>query len=79
MAAPPSKLSEHPDLKDGDVYMHRTPRDSQLWMWEAERKAWTEIDEYYKRSDGRYITFTDKRRDPSWVSASWATRKMRER
>lgn len=77
--SPPSDLSAHPELKNGDLFIHKCPKATQAWMWEAGKHEWKSIIEGYMRADGRRFTLTAKRGQPSWVSGEWATRRIREK
>lgn len=78
MRAPPVDLSACPDLREGDLFYNRV-QDGRyaLWLWEGKggKAIWKPVLPQYKRQDGKILTLTQKRKNPSWVSVTHA-RKM---
>ncbi|KAI9059818.1 hypothetical protein FKP32DRAFT_1679510 [Trametes sanguinea] len=72
ISAPPD-FSTSPLVRTGDVFLHCTPNNTyQLWVWECgPQKAvgprWVSVPLGHRRWDGRKLTVTSRRREPSWV------------
>ena len=65
----------------GDVYIHRTPTEYQLWVWEDDADKgpfWKEVPIMYTRSDGKRLTVTQVWRRPSWVDEQWARKQAKK-
>ncbi|TFK92432.1 hypothetical protein K466DRAFT_595194 [Polyporus arcularius HHB13444] len=68
----------------GDLFYHRHPVDpdrSQLWIWLASPglpPRWKPVDVGYRREDGRYLSKTPKRKDPSWIRRDYFERREAE-
>ncbi|KAI0744911.1 hypothetical protein C8Q76DRAFT_789378 [Earliella scabrosa] len=82
LQAPPD-LSSYPDLTVGDLYCNHARGDSptmQLWIWSVAADGsgyWKKAREGDVREDGRRLTITPKRQQPSWVSADWGIKQLR--
>ena len=76
--SPPPSLIDHPELQDGDVFVHRWTGANQAWMWDAGKRTWISITAGHRRADGRCFSWTKVRSDPSWVGDGWAHRRLRE-
>ncbi len=78
-----SSLSHPPDfncradLELGDLYVHHTPDQIQIWLWSLgggplHIVQWKSITVGYRRSeDGRRLRITQNRIQPSWVREEW--------
>ncbi|RPD60322.1 hypothetical protein L226DRAFT_577049 [Lentinus tigrinus ALCF2SS1-7] len=79
----PPDLTAHPDLTAGDLYSNIVRGESksvQLWMWTVDAEgagAWKRVREGDVREDGRRLTVTPKRQQPSWVSPNWGVKQLR--
>ncbi|KAI0696209.1 hypothetical protein C8T65DRAFT_743658 [Cerioporus squamosus] len=63
----------------GDVFYRRDTLDSrksQLWIWVPDGRGprWMPIYVGYRRSDGRLLSLTRKRKNPSWIRQHWFVR-----
>ncbi|KAI0364052.1 hypothetical protein BV20DRAFT_983397 [Pilatotrama ljubarskyi] len=74
---PPLMRNQH-EVRLGDVFCHKTPEASQLWVWEATERGscWREARVGYERPDGRRLSITDKKREPSWVGPEWCSKRI---
>ncbi|KAL7284233.1 hypothetical protein ACG7TL_001515 [Trametes sanguinea] len=79
--AHPPVLTSEDGLEIGDVFHVLNVlnwKHSQLWIWDLGDEAvpfWKPIKLGYRRQDGRRLTLTEKRRNPSWVADNWFTRR----
>ncbi len=78
----PTNLTSHADLAIGDVYCNhvRGAAKPQLWIWTAGADGeglWKRASEGDMREDGRRLTVTPKRKQPSWVLPGWAVKQLR--
>ncbi|KAI0713508.1 hypothetical protein C8Q76DRAFT_693409 [Earliella scabrosa] len=79
----PPNLSSYPDLTVGDLYCNHVRGAApsiQLWLWSVAVDGtgyWKKAREGDVREDGRRLTITPKRQQPSWVSADWGIKQLR--
>ncbi|KAI0746382.1 hypothetical protein C8Q80DRAFT_1121228 [Daedaleopsis nitida] len=83
----PPDLSSYVDLCAGDIYCNKicsSDKSSlptvQLWIWTVDNKgdgSWKRATEGEQRDDGRRLTITPQRQQPSWVSHHWALKQLR--
>ncbi|KAI0742324.1 hypothetical protein C8Q80DRAFT_1273016 [Daedaleopsis nitida] len=79
----PPDLSSHPDLVFGDVYCNIVKGNVptvQLWHWTREAGSdgvWQKVKEGYQREDGRQLSITPTRHQPSWVSQEWYRKQLK--
>ncbi|KAI0702556.1 hypothetical protein C8Q76DRAFT_789324 [Earliella scabrosa] len=80
----PPDLTSYPDLKVGDLYsnvvLDLPTVTVQLWTWSvsADGKGyWKKTREGAVRDDGRRLTITPTRHQPSWVSPGWGIKQLR--
>ena len=71
----------HPScgLQQGDLFLHRTPIEQQLWLRvsdEEHGETWKPVGPGYEREDGRKLTITPKMKIPSWVGRDWGARRV---
>lgn len=83
--AHPPDLSRRRDLEEEDLFIHKyggDDDDPQFWIWineEGRGLQWKRVYVGYRRpSDGRHLTLTPKRRDPSWLETSWYLTRLRQ-
>ncbi|KAF7798360.1 hypothetical protein EIP86_009581 [Pleurotus ostreatoroseus] len=72
----PPDLSSRSDLEIGDVFYNRLDDgNSQFWLWTYHANGttiWKPIPLNYEREDGKRLTLTPTRQQPSWVTEKWA-------
>ncbi|RPD78446.1 hypothetical protein L226DRAFT_610364 [Lentinus tigrinus ALCF2SS1-7] len=79
----PPDLSSYPELTVGDVYcniLRGETRGVQLWIWVIGDDGvghWKRAREGDMRDDGRRLTITPKRQQPSWVSPTWGVKQLK--
>ncbi|KAI0694472.1 hypothetical protein C8T65DRAFT_744351 [Cerioporus squamosus] len=79
----PPTLTMYPDLTVGDLYCNHVKGEvkaTQLWIWTMGSDGagyWKRAREGDVREDGRRLTLTPKRKQPSWVSPSWGVKQLR--
>ncbi|RDX47413.1 hypothetical protein OH76DRAFT_1484767 [Lentinus brumalis] len=79
----PPTLTMYPDLTVGDVYCNHVKGEvkaTQLWIWTMGSDGsayWKRAREGDVREDGRRLTVTPKRKQPSWVSKNWGVKQLR--
>ncbi len=80
IAAPPIFQNEN-DIRLGDVYHHQVPDDFQLWLrvLGEEGPYWLSVPAgYIRESDGRYLSVTQQKLEPSWItSIEWCNKCIR--
>lgn len=70
----PLDLSCRPELREGDLFLHRTPRKPLLWLWTRSTEGgleWKSVYVGYVREDGRRLALTKKKEWPTWLQADW--------
>ncbi len=79
--APPD-ISSQGDLQPGDLFYYRNivnGKRSQIWIWIADEimmeHIWKPVKIGYQRTDGRRLTLTEKRKNPSWIGEKWFVRR----
>lgn len=78
----PPDLSSYPTLTAGDIFCNHVrdgSRAVQLWIWTIGDGvgSWKRVREGDVREDGRRLTVTPKRQQPSWVSPTWGEKQLR--
>ena len=79
----PPDLAAYNDLAIGDIYCNIVRGDIeavQLWIWTMGSDGtgyWKRAREGDVREDGRRLTITPKRQQPSWVSPTWGVKQLR--
>ncbi|KAJ3554673.1 hypothetical protein NM688_g2987 [Phlebia brevispora] len=77
LSSPPILSSAEP----GDIFLNRLPNDShRFWIWsagEGNELVWKSVPLWYKREDGKYLSLSKSRRNPSWVGEVWGKRMMK--
>ncbi|RDX40142.1 hypothetical protein OH76DRAFT_1490547 [Lentinus brumalis] len=79
----PPDLSSYPRLTAGDIFCNHVrdgSRAVQLWSWiigDDGVGSWKRVREGDIREDGRRLTVTPKRQQPSWVSPNWGEKQLR--
>lgn len=77
----PPDLTAQGDLHVGDLFYHRNtirPKCSQLWIWIEDTAmgfTWKPVKIGHRHSDGRRLTLTEKRKNPSWIGEKWFVRR----
>lgn len=83
LIAHPPDFSSRSDIELEDVFINRVQETYQLWIWEKDntgKAVWKRIWLGYARpSDGRKLTVTPVRKEPSWVSEQWASKTAKKR
>ncbi|KAJ8457605.1 hypothetical protein ONZ51_g11427 [Trametes cubensis] len=74
---PPTLRNQH-DVRVGDVFRHKTPNSIQLWLRETTEGGarWRAVRIGLRRSDGRYLSVTEKKYEPSWVCSEWCNKRI---
>lgn len=78
----PLDLSHRKELQVGDIFLHRSPRKLQLWLWLAEGgglPVWKPVHVGYRRTDGRTLTLTEVHQKPSWLDPDWFAKHRKQR
>ncbi|OJT15387.1 hypothetical protein TRAPUB_8054 [Trametes pubescens] len=72
LAAPPLFQNQH-EVQHGDVFWHKAADRYQMWMWDNDEAggSWRSVPIGQEREDGRFLSLTESRLEPSWVAASW--------
>ncbi|KAI0827480.1 hypothetical protein BC628DRAFT_1418573 [Trametes gibbosa] len=73
ITAPPPMGNQH-DVRSGDLFCHKTPEVCQLWVWTS--GTWRPVNLGYQRPDGRCLSLTKKKKEPSWVGSEWCAKRM---
>lgn len=70
--APPS-ARELPDAERGDLFFHNGPTEAKFWILHKseDHLVWKNISLGYTRKDGRKLSITEGRGEPSWVGDEW--------
>ncbi|KAI0351501.1 hypothetical protein OH77DRAFT_1429563 [Trametes cingulata] len=74
----PPDLTRQGDLQLGDLFLHRYGDQHQLWHWvdeTGEGPRWKSVHVGSRRADGRRLTLTPKKKQPSWVGEKWFIRR----
>ncbi|KAI0083221.1 hypothetical protein BDY19DRAFT_998747 [Irpex rosettiformis] len=83
LIAHPPDFSSRGDVELEDVFIHKVKDTYQLWIWEKDstgQVVWKRVWLGYPRpSDGRKLTVTPTRKEPSWVSEQWASKTAKRR
>ncbi|RPD81760.1 hypothetical protein L226DRAFT_564425 [Lentinus tigrinus ALCF2SS1-7] len=77
--APPIFENEN-DIRIGDVYRHLIPDDCQLWLRVLgdDGPFWLSVPAGYEREDGRFLSLTQQKQEPSWITSSeWCNKCIR--
>lgn len=71
-------LRNQHDVRIGDVFYHKTPTSVQLWLQKGgeDGHAWQAVLVGHRRLDGRYLSLTEKKLEPSWVCSEWCSKRI---
>ncbi|OJT15121.1 Spindle pole body-associated protein sad1 [Trametes pubescens] len=74
----PPLLQNQLHIRVGDVFCHKTPRSIQFWLSEVRQgaQAWRAVRMGQERADGRYLSVSEKKLEPSWVCQEWCQKRM---
>ncbi|KAH9854809.1 hypothetical protein C2E23DRAFT_883373 [Lenzites betulinus] len=75
IACPPTMDNQY-DVRVGDVFCHKTPEMSQLWLWVSDGSGWSAVRIGHVRADGRCLSITDVKGEPSWVGSDWFGKRL---
>ncbi|KAJ8463966.1 hypothetical protein ONZ51_g9904 [Trametes cubensis] len=77
ISQPPIMCNQH-EVRVGDVFRHLAPDAVQLWLWEAAQgeARWRRVHCGFQREDGRYLSVTEKKKEPSWVCSEWCYKRI---
>lgn len=79
----PPDFSIRKDVELEDVFIHWANDAYQLWVWEEDREGnavWKRVWLGYARpSDGRQLSVTPARKQPSWISEQWSLKTAKKR
>lgn len=69
-------LRNQHDVRVGDIFYHKTADSIQLWIWESDEGglSWRAVRMGHPRSDGRHLSVTEKKLEPSWVCSEWCSK-----
>ncbi|TFK78754.1 hypothetical protein K466DRAFT_606689 [Polyporus arcularius HHB13444] len=67
----------------GDLFYHRRTDDqkkSQLWLWVESDVGhrWMSVKIGYRRADGKYLSYTETKKNPSWIDRVYFVRREKE-
>ena len=70
----PPDLRIRSEFQIGDLFMHRSPGKVQLWLSEQDSSGaphWKRVYIGYEREDGRRLSFTEVKKELSWLEPHW--------
>lgn len=72
LQAPPPAY-ELPGAERGDIFFHNASAESKFWILRQrdDQLVWESIPLGYRRSDGRRLSLTKTRGEPSWICDAW--------
>lgn len=81
----PPNLTKYPDLTVGDIYCNIVLAEGQspmpqVWIWTPAVDGtgyWKRASPGDVREDGRRLTITPRRLQPSWVKPDWGVKRLR--
>lgn len=78
----PPDFTPDEDVQLGDVFYYRykgNSAKSRLWIWRFDAvqgvRNWKRVKIGQRREDGRRLTLSESRKNPSWVSKAWFARR----
>lgn len=78
----PPDLSARTDIQAWDIFYHKYPGRFQLWVLVTDSSnslRWKLVNLGYARTDGKRLTLTEQRKQPSWVSESWYVKSLKKK
>ncbi|KAI0695265.1 hypothetical protein C8T65DRAFT_744055 [Cerioporus squamosus] len=77
----PLDLTCRPELRVGDLFLHRTPHKPQMWLWTTSSEGtleWKFVFKGHQREDGRRLALTTTKEHPTWLEAGWYAKLCRK-
>ena len=83
LLAHPPDFSSRKDVQSDDIFIHKGKDTYQMWIWEKAnggpadwKRVWIG---YIRPSDGKALSVTPTRKEPSWVSEKWGLKTAKKR